>query len=316
MGVRIKPKIKDKIKAWRKALKLWQMLLPLGLLGVILVLIPAIYEQHRDLPSPVLNVLFDFIERFGDAILIAVVIGGVIERIIQSKEFETFARTSFVSYFGRLLPPELREGIRSYLEISIIRPSWKIIYYIEELPERPGYIKIDTEIEYDMENRSEAPAPYPFAYEVEDSLCPDMETEITYVKVGNDIHNSKWLVEELRVDKPGFKLVEKKVPQLKPSDKDRPVVYSFGAKSTEYFDRHFVSPFSASYPTVKTEFTIFYDPEKFDVTFEVTHGEEPVPVATTRDNKPGLLRTITEPILPGQGFVIRGKLKRPVGKGK
>src|SRR5258706_2705711 len=171
-------------EVFMKALKVWQALASAFVVGMILVVIPPIYKDYHPQPPLAIIALFDFIERLGDAVLIAVVIGGGIERILGKKEFRDHLLESSVDIFGRMLPKELREGIKSYLEISIIRTRWDIVYEIEEWPGKPGYLKLDTQIKYDMQNRSDESADYPFKYEVEDSLCPDIaETAITYIRL-------------------------------------------------------------------------------------------------------------------------------------
>src|ERR1700719_1429558 len=289
-------------------MKLWQILGAAFLMGMILVVLPPLYQDYHPQLSVTLKALFDFVERLGDAILIAVVIGGGIERIIRKKEFRDYALDSFVSYFGRMLPPQLREGIRSYLEISIIRTRWVIGYEIEEWPAKPGYVKLDTKIEYDMQNRSDAPADYNFVYEVEDSLCPAIgETQITYVRLDKNVYDKEEQLTDLVKSEHSHKVVHQSIGKLQPYNAFKQPTYTFHAHSTECCEKHFVSPLAASYPTVKTEFTIWYDKTKFDVLLEVTHRETPDPEPVSNNRKTGERWTITKPILPGQGFVVRCK---------
>ena len=289
-----------------QALKLWQVLAFAFVVGIILVVIPPIYKDYHPQLSLALKALFDFIERLGDAVLIAVVIGGVVERIIGKKEFRDHLLESSVDIFGRMLPKELREGIKSYLEISIIRTRWDIVYEIEEWPGQAGYLKLDTKLEYDMQNRSEESADYPFKYEVEDSLCPDIaETAITYIRLHEERYDQDKQLAKLVKSEDGYKVVHQSFSKLKPYSDYGRRTYTFEAKSTECFKDYFVSPFWASYPTVKTEFTIYFDKTKFEVFFEVTEGQTPKPQTVSNNNKTGERWTITKPILPGQGFVVR-----------
>jgi hypothetical protein len=292
-----------------RILKLWQVLLSAFVVGLILVAIPPVYRDYHPQLSLALNALFDLIERLGDALLIAVFIGGGIERIIRKKELRDYALDSFVSYFGRMLPPQLREGIRSYLEISIIRTRWDIHYEIEEWPSKPGYLKLDTKTESDMQNRSEAPADYTYRYLVEDSLCLGMETAITRIKLHQNVYETEQQLAKLVKSEKGYKVVRESIGKLQPYNAFKQPTYSFQAQSTQWFENHFVSPFSASHPTVETKFTIWYDKTKFDVLFEVTHGETPEPQIARNNSKTGEYWTITKPILPGQGFVVRCRPK-------
>jgi hypothetical protein len=292
-----------------KTLKLWEVLVAAFVVGVILVVIPPIYKSHHPELSLALNALFDLIERLGDAVLIAVVIGGGIERIIRQKELRNYALDSFVSYFGRMLPPQLREGIRTYLEISIIRTRWDIQYDIEELPAKPGYLKLDTITESEMQNRSEEPAEYTYLYLVEDSLCRDMETAITHIRLHTDKYESPEALANLVKSENGYKVVRERIGDLQPYNAFKQPTYTFHAESTQWFENHFVSPFSARHPTVETKFTIFYDKAKFNVSFEVTHDETPKPQIARNNSKTGECWTITKPILPGQGFVVRCRPK-------
>jgi len=310
-----KPGQRDFMNNKEVSMKLWQVLVAAFVLGMILVAVPPAYKHYHPQLSLPLVALFDFIERLGDAVLIAVVIGGGIERIIRKKEFRDYALDSFVSYFGRMLPPQLREGIRSYLEISIIRTRWDIVYDIEEWPAKPGYLKLDTKIEYDMQNRSEAPADYDFVYEVEDSLCPGIaETAITYIRLDKNVYDSEQQLADLVKSKNGQKVVHQSIGKLQPYNAFKQPTYTFHAQSTECFEKYFVSPLSASYPTVKTEFTVWYDKTKFNVLFEVTHGDAPPPQSVSNNSKTGERWAITKPILPGQGFVIRCGFKAPTAQ--
>jgi hypothetical protein len=298
-----------------KELKLWQLLAFAFVLGMILAVTPSVYKEYHLTLSWGPRTVLDFIERLGDAVLIAVVIGGGIERIIRKKEFRDYALDSFVSYFGRMLPPQLREGMRGYLEISLIRTRWNIEYEIEEWPEKPGYIKLGTNFEYDMQNRSEQPADYIFKYEVEDSLCPEIaETAITYIRLDNDVYDTEEQLTKLVRSENGYKVVQQSIGELQPYNSFRQPTYTFHARSTECFEKYIMSPFHASYPTVKAEFTIWYDKTKFDVLFEVTHGETPKPKLVSNNNKTGECWTITKPILPGQGFTVRCRLRASTGQ--
>lgn len=267
-------------------------------------------------PSPWLIAILELLERFGDALAIAAIVGGVIEQIAFKKELLERSRDFFIRYFGRLLPLELQKRLRDYLEISLIRTEWNIVYDIEPWPDRPGYLRLTTEIKYTMENRSEEQQRYHFIYEVENSLCPEVaETCITRVRLVNDQYDEDVLREEKMItSERGYQVFEKDGIVIPPFKKIGRGVYEFEAGSVECFKGVIVSPFWSAYPVIRTAFLIRH-PVDVEVLFEVTFGNTHE-MTDRADQEIGGSRketkwTITKPILPGQGFEVRCKLKTP-----
>lgn len=292
-------------------LKLWKVLAIAFVVGVVCVVLPLMVERP-ELPDAY-KVFLGFVERLGDALLIAVVLGASVERIFHRQEFREAALEFFL---GGLRLTKLRDCIKRYLEISLIRTKWNIVYEIDTWANKEGYIELKTQLDYDMQNHSETVTAYPFKYEVEDSLCPDVaETSITYIRLDKKVYETpEQLLALVKSDK-GYRVVHESVEGLQPYNPSERPTYRFEAKSTECFRGHFVSPFSASYPTIETVFTIWYDKSKFDVSFELTFGEvgpDAIEDGGLFDKgKQGTRWTITKPILPGQGFLVRCKLKTP-----
>jgi hypothetical protein len=288
------------------------------IMGLILAVGSVAILHSYPAAPPLLISLFDLLERLGDALVIAAIVGGVIEQTILKKDLPEQARNFFINYFGRLLPKELQKRLRSYLEISLVRTSWDISYTIEHWKERPGYLKLETAMDYVMENRSEEVQQYHFIYEVEDSLCPEIsQTAITYVRINTDNYNATQL-EQLVTATNGYQLFKPDAPvDMEPSTGSKHSTYSFHAESVECFKGVIISPFWALYPVMKTTFTIWH-PEDLQVLFDVTLGD--VDKVTTQEpmtagTRKGIRWTINEPILPGQGFHVRCNLKRPAQSG-
>jgi hypothetical protein len=294
--------------------KLTVLLAVMMIVGLILAVGSAATLHSDPFAPPILIALFDLLERLGDALVIAAIVGGVIEQTILKKDLPDQARNFFINYFGRLLPKELQKRLRSYLEITLVRTKWDITYTISHWDGRPDYLKLETIMDYEMENRSEEVQQYNFIYEVEDSLCPHISpTAITSVRVDTDNYNATQLSKLVTAAR-GYQIFKPAAPvSMEPSTGSRHSSYSFHAESIECFKGVIVSPFWALYPVMKTKFTIWY-PDDVEVLFDVTLGD--VDEVTTRDPvaegaKKGTRWIINEPVLPGQGFHLRCNLKPP-----
>jgi hypothetical protein len=286
------------------------------IVGLILA-VGSVATLRSDPSLPAAGIaLFDLLERLGDALVIAAIVGGVIEKTILKKDLQKDlleqARNFFINYFGRLLPKELQRRLRSYLEISLVRTSWDITYTIQHWEGHRGHLKLETVMDYVMENRSEEIQPYEFLYEVEDSLCPEIsQTAITSVRVNTDNYDADRL-KDLVTAARGYQIFKPAAPvSMEPSTGSRHSSYSFHAESVECFKDGIVSPFWALYPVMKTKFTIWY-PDDVEVLFDVTLGDVDKVTkkeAVAEGDKKGTRWIINEPILPGQGFHLRCNLK-------
>jgi hypothetical protein len=298
--------------------KLTVTLILLLLLGLVLAVVCATLVHVTPSASPWLVAILELFERFGDALAIAAIVGGVIERIAFQKELLERSRDFFIRYFGRLLPSELQKRLRDYLEISIIRTEWNISYDIEHWPDKPGYLRLITESRYTMENRSEQQQTCRFLYEVENSLCPEIaETCITGIRLINDEYDEDVLKDEhLIKSERGYQIFERSDITLPPFKKIGRGVYEFEARSVECFKGVIVSPFWSVYPVIKTKFSIKH-PQDVEVFFEVTFGdtsEMTEKKERSENSRKETVWTITKPILPGQGFEVRCNLKPPTQK--
>lgn len=293
-------------------LKFW--LCMMAIVGLILAVGSATLVHTYPAMHAGLVTVLELLERLGDALVIAAIVGGVIEKIVFKKETIEQARNLFIWYFGRLLPPELQNRLRGYLEMSLVRTRWDITYTIEHWNGNPDYLRLETVSEYDMQNHSDQKQDYQYRYEVEDSLCTELaQTLITFVKVDRETYESDDLRSLVKPER-GYQVFRHPRPvEMEPHSRATHPTYSFSAKSIECFKRTIVSPFWALYPVITTRFTIWH-PEDVDVLFDVTIGD--VGEVTTEDpltegSKKGTRWTINQPILPGQGFHVRCNLKPP-----
>ena len=294
--------------------KLTFWLIVFVILGLALAVGSATIVHTRTL-APGLVAFLELVERLGDALAIAAIVGGVIEQVIFKKELLDRARDFFIRYFGRLLPEELQRRLRDYLEISLIRSTWDITYDIEHWDGKQGYLRLTTEMKYRMENRSEAPQTYQFRYEVEDSLCPDIaQTSITWIRMLSDAWDENELKKARLVrSERGYQVFRETDVEIPPYKTFGKGIYEFEARSVECFKKSLISPFWALQPVIRSTFRVLY-PADVEVFFDVTFGE--VEQMTRREDREQSGRkeslwTILKPILPGQGFEVRSNLKHP-----
>src|SRR5437870_9400246 len=106
--------------------KLTFVLIVLVVLGLIFAVVSATYVHTHPSAPPWVIALLELLERLGDALAIAAIVGGVIEQFVFKRELLDRSRDFFIRYFGRLLPEELQKRLRDYLEISLIRTTWSI----------------------------------------------------------------------------------------------------------------------------------------------------------------------------------------------
>ena len=300
--------------------KLTFRLIVLAILGLGLILsgVSATLVHTRPSVSPEFVFFLELLERLGDALAIAAIVGGVIEQLVFKKEYLKQVKGWFIDYFGGELPEELRERLREYLEISLIRTTWDITYAIEHWTGHAGYLRLKTTMDYYMENHAEESEEYEFVYEVEDSLCPEIsQTAITSVRVVSENYDADQLKRLVKPER-GYQVFESDAPvNLEPHAGPGHPTYPFHAESVECFKGVIVSPFWALYPVMKTTVTIWY-PDDIELFFDVTLGD--VEEVTTKEpvvhgNKKGTCWTINRPILPGQGFHVRCNLKPPAQSG-
>src|SRR5258707_5944903 len=105
--------------------------------------------------------------KVGDALIIAPLLALIVDEAAKRKLIREFSLDISGHIIGRMLPVELRNHLHGYLQMFLVRTRWDITYTIEKWDGQPGYIKLSTISEYDMENHCGDPKDYEFVYRVE-----------------------------------------------------------------------------------------------------------------------------------------------------
>jgi hypothetical protein len=285
-----------------------------ALVGVLLIALPLMMPDQ----FPRGGFWEEFVPRIGEAIVIATFIAKFVDDPTKRKLLKEFASDISSHMIGRWLPSTLREHIHEYLGVSFIRYNWQIEYRLEVLTgDKAGNVRLDTTSEYDIQNRSPFERKYPLGYDVEESWFPEIgETEITFVKVhdqstGRDLlqlqsgnKGLKTKIEEgyVRLDLPESMQIE--MPGFDQRSEHR---FKFELKSTEYFSNSFYTPFDALQPVLPdTIITVYYNKSELKVGLYLTFADFSKATKIPADESDTYTKwTITKPILPGQGFIVR-----------
>src|SRR3954469_14472582 len=138
-------------------------------------------------------------ERIGDALIIAAILGGTVERVLdnvtKSERSSELARDIAFAILGRHLPNELTERIRSYFDQTVARPEMRITYTISTCTDDPDWFKVKSAIDYEVQNYYDRNSKYTFEYWQEDSPGLRHPSIVAIAKVDNHFYgNLKALV--------------------------------------------------------------------------------------------------------------------------
>jgi len=249
----------------------------------------------------------EIFRKIGEALIIAPVLALLVDEAAKTKLLREFSLEVSTHIIGRMLPVPLREHLTRYLQMFLVRTRWDITYDIEKWDGQPGYIRLKTISEYDMENHSEDPTDYDFKYSVEESLYPHVGcTQITFVRLGEETYEGAALAKVIKIENNYQTFLSKK--QLQPHSRPSKPTYSFTARSEECFRDSAFSPFFANYPVMNTVLSVWYPDEALRVSLELTFDDvktatQSVPFSS--GDRKGIKWIIKRPMLPGQGFVVR-----------
>jgi len=300
------------------------------LLGLVLAVIPDIarYFEH-DLSHSLQALIayldkfggFTLIERFGDALFIAASLWFIAEHTKENAKIQAIFKDVLLNTAAAVLPEDLKERLRGYLDIALVRTWWKIEYRIDLWDPTRDHLRLQTISEYEMHNYSVQPKEYEFIYEVEESQCGDAnhEVQISQVVAGNVTYRDEMLKAMIEHD------ADEKYFKLKLSAPGTPATFApfrtklnpqatqrFSTKSTECFKRDVASPFWSKYSVLRTTFDLVFDENAFVTFFDATAGQETVKKSQLKDENGMVVGERWEtlrPILPGQGFFVRVVLK-------
>lgn len=120
------------------------------------------------------------VPKIAEALMIAPIIALMVDEAAKRKLLREFANDISSNIIGRHLPVSMREAVREYLSVSVIRRKWNVTYTITEIAGLAGYVKVHTHSEWELENCLEKSQACPFRFAVEKSWFPEVgETEIT-----------------------------------------------------------------------------------------------------------------------------------------
>jgi hypothetical protein len=285
-------------------------------LGLVLAVIPGVAHHFEHevplclqavIPSLEKYGIFTLIERFGDALFIAACLWFLAEQAKEDTKFQAILKDILLNTAAAVLPEDLKERLRGYLDISLVRTDWNIEYYIDLWPGTSNHLRLLTISKYTMYNYSLKPQDYEFIYEVEESQCGH-PADITEMTVGTNAY-SKAILTSMIAHEGGYLKFKQSIepPPQKFFEKISPhAEQTFMAQSIECFENFLASPFVTTYPVLKTTFTVYHDQTKVKVNFEIVGQETRDPKAVTDSaGNPGQQWKTNKPLLPGQGFFVR-----------
>jgi hypothetical protein len=264
------------------------------LMGVVCHGLSYVYGQSAAAHS-IADVALTFLERLGDAFLVAVVLALLIERTIGDEHFFKL----IAQLFGRNLPPELARRLHRYFEWDFVRKNWSITYTITHMT-TGDLLQAEIERLFTMENRSNEPKAYTYKVSVEQGVP---ESTIGKVLVGAAIE-----LGGSQETKDGYVTFTGNPIELEPSTEARPFSRTFGCTTTQVFRGDLSAPYWALHPVIGATFTVYYPEDckvEFDATFQNTVDKGKEVDEKRHEGLFGLRWSFTEPFLPGQGFHLR-----------
>ena len=260
------------------------------------------------------DALVELIHKIGDAFIIAPLLAFLVDAFVKQKLVKEFSLDVSAYIAGRYLPNTLKDHLRDYLEMALVRTKWEITYTIEKWQKDKegrlvdGYIRLETVSKVEMQNYSHKTLDYDFSFIVEESLYSDIgDAQITYVDWPHASDDARANLEKLVPENSYLRFPgEEENPilvALDPYDKDNPKTHKFQAESVECFRDSGYSSFFATYPVLSAALTVVYDATAFKLSTERTYDDTKL----ERDDSVSGQTTwqIIGPILPGQGFIAR-----------
>jgi hypothetical protein len=246
-------------------------------------------------------------ERIGDAVIIAAILGGTVERVLdlatKDEKSSELAKNIAFAILGKHLPRELTERIRTYFEQAVARPEVRITYTISICTDDPAWLKVKSAIDYEVQNYSDQRKQYTFEYWQEDSPGLRHPSIIAIAKVGKHYYGDlKTHVKQ----EPGYLHFRAPEPfDLAPHGTGGSR-QSFYVEAEQHSEQSGMIPYWATDPILVTQLTVIFPEDEFSVRCDLSHGNMPDPV--TRAD--GLHWSFQQPILPGQGFVVMCRMKK------
>jgi|ERR1035437_5987515 hypothetical protein len=241
--------------------------------------------------------------RVGEALMIAPILALIVDGAAKRKLLREFAIDVSSNIIGRHLPASMREAAREHLSVSVIRSRWSVTYTIAEIPGAPGYVRLHTRSEWELENRLEKGQTCQLSFTVEKSWFPEVgETEIT--RLGFEDPSGFDSFDYCKGDK-GLSLtlegnmwaVAKKAINL--PARPHPI-FKCWAECDEVYRSDFSTPFVADSPIEFLIVTVKYPDGKFNVGLELSFEDSKLnnPWRSAGEVK----WELSKPMLTGQAF--------------
>jgi len=243
------------------------------------------------------------IPKIGDAFLIAVIVGFLIDRTIKAELIRTFTMDISPHIIGNLLPTELREHMLTYLTVTLLRRTWCIDYTIAPAPLCDRCIELRTSSRYEMVNLSKFPQQYKSEYEIDDTWkCKKGRAEIkTFQVLGPTAGESCSLDGADLRSRNGSEHLTASTNVVLPASPHE--AYSFLLESIEHFPDAFESSFIAKYPTLGCTVTVLHAKDQFHVNLWLSCDDAGLPPRRIELSH-GTRWEIACPLLPGQSILV------------
>ena len=241
--------------------------------------------------------------RVGEALMIAPILALLVDEAAKRKLLREFAMDVSSNIIGRHLPGSMREAVREYLSVSLIRSQWSVTYTIAEIPDAPGYVRLHTRSEWELENRLEKGQTCPLSFSVEKSWFPEFgETEITRLGFEDPwgLESFDYFKGDKRLSptlEGGFWQVPKKQINLPPHPH---AAFKCWAECVEVYRSDFSTPFVAALPVNRLTVTVKYPDGKFKIGLLLSFEDSEIPDPSRSVGE--VKWEVTKPMLVGQAF--------------
>jgi hypothetical protein len=231
------------------------------------------------------------------------VLAVMVDEVAKRRLLREFAIDVSSNIIGRQLPEAMREDLRAYLSLGVIRSNWTVTYTIEEIDGKPGYVKLHTRSEWEVENRLAKEQAYGVTYSVEKSWFPEVgETQLTRLGVASpypsesfDYHSGDRRISAKLEG--GMWVAAPKCIHL-PAHPH--AVFRCWAESVEYYRSDFSTPFVAAIPVQRLSVVVRYPEGQFKVGLLLSFEDSEMsnPAVLPGEHKWEISKTM----LPGQCF--------------
>lgn len=131
--------------------------------GAILVLIPLLWKSaflfqlrcvltDHPIATWIIEKVFSLSDKFGDACIIAGVIGLLVDEGQKTKLIQTVVEAASFDLIGKNLPDPIRKALLGNFEIKLVRPAWTIEYEIQVPPRAKDSVVLTSLIEGQVVN--------------------------------------------------------------------------------------------------------------------------------------------------------------------